>query len=953
MEDRGKEKTMEPSKKHFLKNMIGFSLTAWVSFAIGFIATPISTRLFAPEELGKINMFNNYAALVASFCYLGLDQAFVRFFREPPGKASKASMLTFCAATSMGFSLLSTGAVLVFWREISGGVTGEADIVVFACLGLFSLCMVLFRYLSLCYRMEQNARMYTLQGVIHALLTKIAYLAAGFRNGGGRSAILMLTGLMALFTLVFALAQRGRFEARFRNRVDRPFLRDMTTYAAPLIPLAVVVWLNGSVSQLVLRRLMGFASVGVFTSALGLASTVNVIQTGFTTYWTPYVYENYRSGNSQRFYTVHRLVACALTLFILGLTLLQGPVFLLLGPAYRSSVVYFPFLFLSPVCYCLSETTCLGIGIAKKTHWNTLAFLLSVGVNLTLCFLLIPSLNETGAAIAAAAAAIGSLLLRTWAGERHYKAIPDYRYVAYTVGLGLLAAGGNLLLAGREDLKYGFLAVLLLAGCRLYRRELGVFWGTARAMARGPLSGWAHRVIKGENGRNGRNCAESVALRPASPRVLVIADGESLWTRRYIERLLLPAGYEVVLFPIYGGPHQRVSSGASHHDAFYRENRVRVYEDRHTLPLVRHVPRLRMWARIWLNARQLRRLGPFEVVHNHYLSQRDLALGWGVVKGKRMRTSKGLEGLQAMRKAEGPRWVASFWGSDLLRSPERALARMEPYLRRCHWVTIHAAPQREMIERRFGRAVADRTALVYFGQPVLEDIDRARERMDKAACKAHFGMGADRIVVCVGYNASPAQQQDRALQAIIGAWRDGGPGPRPAFLHRITVVLQMSYGRTDEAYARRVQELAGALPCESLILTSFLDGEESAMLRLSADVFLHTVRTDSFSGSLQEYLYAGARVLTGAWLNYPQLRELGIEVRYCADFEEMAGALGEMVGADEKGEELPMGLSHPVPSGRRAEARSAQPGSGVSGIRDRYSWDGVREGWLRLYRVST
>ncbi|MCL1854668.1 MAG: polysaccharide biosynthesis C-terminal domain-containing protein [Clostridia bacterium] len=919
---------MESSKKRFLKNMIGFSLTAWTAFAISLIATPLSTRLFAPGELGKINLFNTYAALAASFCYLGLDQAFVRFFREPPGRASRASMFTFCAATSVGFSLLVTGAAFAFWREISRGVTGEADIAVFACLGLFSLCMVLFRYLSLCYRMEQNAKLYTIQGVAHALLTKVAYLAVGFRGGGGRAAILALTGLMGLFTLAFILAQRKRFDAHFRSRSDRPFLQNMTAYAAPLIPLAVITWLNNSVSPLVLRQLLGFASVGVFTSALGLASTVNVIQTGFTTYWAPYVYEHYQSGNSRRFFTVHRLMACALTLFILGLTLLQGPVFLLLGPAYRSSAVYFPFLFLSPVCYCLSETTGLGIGIAKKTHWNTLAFLLSVGMNLALCFLLIPFLGETGAAIAAAAAAIVSLLLRTWAGERYYKAIPDYRYVAYTVGLGLLAAAANYLLAGRDSLKYGFLAILLIVGCRLFWKELGTLLGTARAAALGPLSAWAGRAVRRESGKNGgKGAGAGSAISPiARPRALIIADGEALWTRRYIEDLLLPAGYETVLFPIYGGPHQGISPAASTHEAYYRENRVRVYEDRHTLPLARRVPRLRMWLRVWLNARQLRRLGPFSVVHNHYLSQRDLALGWRIVKGEK---KKG---------PEGPKWVASFWGSDLLRSSKRALARMKPYLRKCDWVTVHAAPQREMLKRLFGESVADRTALVYFGQPGLASIDRVRARMDRAACKAHFGIGPDRFVVCVGYSASPAQQQDKALQALIGRWRGDMEALRPSRFSRITVVLQMTYGKTDEAYMERVRDLAAALPCKCLILTSFLDGEESAMLRLCADVFLQTVRTDSFSGSLQEYLYAGARVLAGAWLDYPQLREMGIGVHYCADFKEMAGALEEMAGTEKTRE-----AEAPAPLPREEWQRR-------SILKDRYSWDGVREGWLRLYR---
>ena len=140
---------MEQSKKHFLKSVVGFSMTSWIAFVIGFIATPIATRLFIPDELGKINMFSNYAALFGALCYLGLDQAFVRFFLEPPGKASRASLLTFCLATSLAFSLVSSLLLLFGWRFISAQVMVTPDFGVFVCLFVFGFFSVIFRYLSL------------------------------------------------------------------------------------------------------------------------------------------------------------------------------------------------------------------------------------------------------------------------------------------------------------------------------------------------------------------------------------------------------------------------------------------------------------------------------------------------------------------------------------------------------------------------------------------------------------------------------------------------------------------------------------------------------------------------------------------------------------------------------------------------------------------------------------
>ncbi|MDD3213269.1 MAG: lipopolysaccharide biosynthesis protein [Eubacteriales bacterium] len=476
---------MEQTKKKFLKNVVGFSLTTWISFAIGLLASPVVTRLFSTAEMGKLNMFSVYATLFAATCYLGLDQAYVRFFREPPGKKSTpAGMFTFCAATSLGFAVLVALILLVGWRGISEQVVLQPDFGVYLCLAIYGFCLVQFRYLSLSYRMEQNARLYTIQGVIQVILTKLVYLAVAFRSAEAKPAILLLTVLMGAFTLIFTWIQRRRFDAGFLKKLDRPFVRDMALYAAPLIPLAMMSWLNSSISLVVLRNLMDISAVGIYTSALMISSAVNVIQSGFNTYWAPYVYEHYQNDDKSRFYTVHRLMACLLTGFGLTITLLQAPVYLLLGAAFRGSVVYFPFLFLTPICYCLSETTGMGIGIAKKSYWNTIVFLLSALVNLGFCFVLIPFFQATGAAMAAAAAAIAALVIRTAVGERYYKAIADYRYVAYTVGLMLAASLCNYFL--RDAALWKYVSLLAVYGIALYlfRGEIKTLWNTARQIGR-------------------------------------------------------------------------------------------------------------------------------------------------------------------------------------------------------------------------------------------------------------------------------------------------------------------------------------------------------------------------------------------------------------------------------------------------------------------------------------
>ena len=462
-------------QKSFLKNMIGFSLVTWISFAIGLIASPIATRLFEPVQKGHIDLFCNYAGLFSAVCYLGLDQAFVRFFREPPGNATRKGMLSFCAGASLLFSLIVSGVMFFGWQTVSGAILGQADMSIYLCLCLYNLCSVLYRFLSLCYRMEQNAKLYTIQGVCYVLLTKLAYLSVGFGSAQAKPAILLLTLLMSVFSIIFLWAQRNRFE---RYRPDRPFVREMSRFAAPLIPLSVMAWVNSSIALPLLNGLIDAGAVGVYTSALALASTVNIVQTGFNTYWAPYVYEHYQNDENRRFYTVHRLMACLLTGFGLTVTLLEPLVFLLLGAKFRGSMLYFPFLFLSPICYCLGETTGMGVNISKKTYWNTIIFCVSSLVNIGLCLWLIPLLDAAGAAIASASAAITSLSLRTLVGEHYYKAIDSPRYLLYAVGLMLLISVSNYLLQDLALVRYAVFAAIYAIALFLFRHELKTLFQT-------------------------------------------------------------------------------------------------------------------------------------------------------------------------------------------------------------------------------------------------------------------------------------------------------------------------------------------------------------------------------------------------------------------------------------------------------------------------------------------
>lgn len=336
-------------------------------------------------------------------------------------------------------------------------------------------------------------------------------------------------------------------------------------------------------------------------------------------------------------------------------------------------------------------------------------------------------------------------------------------------------------------------------------------------------------------------------------RILLIADPDSLWVKRYVENVLHPAGWETVIYPIYGW------KGTHRED--YARMAATVDAGGRTLPVLGRIPRVRMWAGILANAAALGKLGPFDAVHCHYLSVVDLALG------------------SVMARRQGCPLVATFWGSDLLRAAPATLSRMGRYLRRCAAITVFNPEHVERIRSLYGESVAQRTTVLDFGEGVFPHIDRVLAEGGNAAAKLHFGILPERLTVAIGSSASRAQQQPEALRALLQLDK--------AFLQRITVILQHTYAHDDPAAEAEVRALGERLPGQCIVLTDFMNDEESAYLRCAVDVYLHTIRTDAFSSSMKEYLYAGARVAYGDWLRYPTLGEWQLPVRSFAAFDRL------------------------------------------------------------------
>lgn len=467
------------TSKTFIKRIFGFSMASWVNCLISMVSTPITTALFPPEELGKINLFISYANILIPFVYLGFDQAYVRFYNEPCGKNTSNSIFKICLTISSAMAAVVGVAVLIGWEYFSREIIGYQSIIVALSLVAYLVGTMLLRYANLRARMENNIGLFFTQSVLSTFIIKLSFAGTALINAKPLYAIITRAALLFLAgsIWVFAALIKGK-----DAKVDcsKPVIVELGKYALPIFPTIFLVMLNTSLSQLMLNKYVDYSIIGIYSNAVTIAGIITIVQSGLNTFWTPFVYEYYK--NEKMIHKMHHIVSFAMISMAFLITAFQDVIYLILvNKQYWGSKLIFAFLLISPISDTISETLGLGIELSKKTYLKLPVYVVNILVNLAACLLLIPKFSILGAAMANALASLSMLITKTIIGERYYKCSDNYyrlvigiillianAYINYCFNMGIVKVISSII----------FLAAIIL----LYKKSVAILIDKAKEL---------------------------------------------------------------------------------------------------------------------------------------------------------------------------------------------------------------------------------------------------------------------------------------------------------------------------------------------------------------------------------------------------------------------------------------------------------------------------------------
>lgn len=232
--------------------------------------------------------------------------------------------------------------------------------------------------------------------------------------------------------------------------------------------------------------------------------------------------------------------------------------------------------------------------------------------------------------------------------------------------------------------------------------------------------------------------------------------------------------------------------------------------------------------------------------------------------------------------------VITFYGSDFYRT-SNFIKKIQTILYKNADAITFTNPSTKESFLNYYKNFENKNYVCRFGLKTLDFIDKNRN-IDKKDLRESLKYSLEKIIVTCGYNSTKEQQHDKMIENILKLPKE--------LLLKIQFIFPMTYG--DNTNKEKIKNILKQTNLDYIILEDFLYGDNNANIKLASDIMINMLETDSFSGSMQEFLYANNIVITGSWLPYEVFDNEGIQYIKIDDIDVLHLKLEKVIDKDIK-----------------------------------------------------
>ena len=442
---------------HILRRGSLYVLVFSAQILLGFLVTPVLTRVLGPTEFGQFATAFAFAQLLGSIATLGLQVSVQRTYASEGPKAARGLVAT----SFVGVLSVTLVALLAGWYlHNSLGFSSFFGVFFFSIIwaGLSGFGQIGLAYI----RSTDRLNVFLWLSGMQSFGSQILGLSLILIWKPTANVYFMGLTLGQLFTTIGVVVQIRPIP---RGLLDRRTNRQAFSVSLPLLPHLVAVFFLNAGDRLVVNRDLGSFQVARYQVSYNIAALAIILLGFLNQSWEPRIFETQDPELRRSLLHLTRdVVYKSLLPLLLGL-ILGAPIALRLfaPPSYdpKGLIVVVLLVALSAVpyaSYAASMRLLLAQGQTKNLIW--IAPFAGV-VNLVLNLVLVPRIGINGSALATLIS-YGILAALTHGVSRSIYVLPRPTVFVYSL-LSLTIVGCALLSLLPTD--FSFLIIRLAAGC--------------------------------------------------------------------------------------------------------------------------------------------------------------------------------------------------------------------------------------------------------------------------------------------------------------------------------------------------------------------------------------------------------------------------------------------------------------------------------------------------------
>ena len=315
--------------------------------AIGFLTTPIFTRVMGTSDFGVVSMYNSWEAILTVLCTLYLyngvyNNAMIEYKSDKDGFTSSMQTLTTI------LSLIVFSVLFVFYRQLADVIGLSKPIMLLMMIDIvFSAGM---SFWSIRNRYEYKYKSVAVFTILSSLLMPVLSVILVL-NSEEHKAEARIIGTVVTHVIVYGIVYFLNL-TRGKKAVDLKYWKYGREFNLPLIPHYLSSTIMTQSDRVLINTLCGSSAAGIYSISTNVTSIMNIVTVSINQAVTPWIYEMLEAKKMREIgKNVYKIVSLVGVGFVLTSFIVPEVIGVLAPSEYQSAIWATPPLLIGMFMY--------------------------------------------------------------------------------------------------------------------------------------------------------------------------------------------------------------------------------------------------------------------------------------------------------------------------------------------------------------------------------------------------------------------------------------------------------------------------------------------------------------------------------------------------------------------------------------------------------------------------